>query len=548
MHQRQNMAKKARWPLHADNRDVANLIRRDNVRLTTIVKKQAGFPWTIASNTTVHFISFRKIAEGGMATMKRSSLGPRGFPNVLRSRSSTRISRSAASFCNCSSTKPSSRPISCTGTSCRSISWAPVGGVLHRHGYIQGPTLRSVIDRHNELGRPIPATLVAYVGSRLCRALDFAHNFVGPDGRPLDIVHRDVSPGNVMITWDGHIKLGDFGIAKARTSIDPASEQNLRMGKKRYMSPEQVVGTVVDARSDVFSLGVVLLRIARTQSTSFTKTTRRSPWRKWSCARSPTSVRGSPILTPSSRRHPAPRLAAAPRRSRIRRHAEAYCLTAGFPTQNGRERRLTRSSAERISRTALPRFVSATESQRWRHPPGAHGAFGGQEVRLASRTPFPSVDSAVMKVYTKTGDRGDTALFGGGRVPKSDPRVEAYGEVDELNAFIGVARSVESMPRIDEVLVPIQRDLFAIGALLATPDRGEDEAAPRRRREWTMPVSSNSSRPSTTGMRNSNPQSIHHSGWHAQGSRAPCEKKHRMPARRTTRRGASSGASSCQSS
>jgi len=76
-----------------------------------------------------------------------------------------------------------------------------------------------------------------------------------------------------------------------------------------------------------------------------------------------------------------------------------------------------------------------------------------------------------MKIYTKTGDKGDTGLFGGGRVAKNHPRVEAYGDVDELNAAIGLARSIELMPRVDEVLVPIQRDLFAIGALLATPDR-----------------------------------------------------------------------------
>jgi cob(I)alamin adenosyltransferase len=75
-----------------------------------------------------------------------------------------------------------------------------------------------------------------------------------------------------------------------------------------------------------------------------------------------------------------------------------------------------------------------------------------------------------MKIYTKTGDAGDTGLFGGGRVQKDDPRVEAYGDVDELNAFLGMARAVEPMPRVDEVLVPMQRDLFSIGALLATPD------------------------------------------------------------------------------
>jgi cob(I)alamin adenosyltransferase len=73
------------------------------------------------------------------------------------------------------------------------------------------------------------------------------------------------------------------------------------------------------------------------------------------------------------------------------------------------------------------------------------------------------------KIYTRTGDDGRTALFGGGRVAKDDVRVHAYGAVDELNAVIGQARSTDMMPRIDEVLAPVQRDLFAIGALLATP-------------------------------------------------------------------------------
>lgn len=82
-----------------------------------------------------------------------------------------------------------------------------------------------------------------------------------------------------------------------------------------------------------------------------------------------------------------------------------------------------------------------------------------------------------MKIYTKTGDSGDTGLFGGGRVGKDHPRVEAYGDVDELNAMLGLVRALEPMPRIDEVIVPIQRDLFAIGALLATPDREKMRAS-----------------------------------------------------------------------
>ena len=75
-----------------------------------------------------------------------------------------------------------------------------------------------------------------------------------------------------------------------------------------------------------------------------------------------------------------------------------------------------------------------------------------------------------MKIYTKAGDDGDTALFGGGRVGKDHERVDTYGDVDELNACIGMARSVQPLPRVDEILVPVQRDLFSIGALLATPN------------------------------------------------------------------------------
>src|SRR5690348_6433670 len=87
-----------------------------------------------------------------------------------------------------------------------------------------------------------------------------------------------------------------------------------------------------------------------------------------------------------------------------------------------------------------------------------------------SRQDAPTLETA-MKIYTKTGDAGDTGLFGGGRVPKSHPRVEAYGDVDELNATIGVVRATGTEAEIDALLVRVQRDLFAIGALLATPDR-----------------------------------------------------------------------------
>src|SRR5256714_11186890 len=102
--------------------------------------------------------------------------------------------------------------------------------------------------------------------------------------------------------------------------------------------------------------------------------------------------------------------------------------------------------------------------------PHSISAMDGNSILSRPKAAAISVTFPAVKIYTKTGDTGDTGRFGGGRVPKDDPRVEAYGDVDELNAALGMAGAVEPMPRIDEVLVPVQRDLFSIGALLATPD------------------------------------------------------------------------------
>jgi len=75
-----------------------------------------------------------------------------------------------------------------------------------------------------------------------------------------------------------------------------------------------------------------------------------------------------------------------------------------------------------------------------------------------------------MTIYTKTGDSGQTGLFGGGRVPKDDPRVSAYGDVDELNSAIGVVRATQPVQLFDPLLESVQRDLFSLGGHLATPD------------------------------------------------------------------------------
>jgi cob(I)alamin adenosyltransferase len=90
-----------------------------------------------------------------------------------------------------------------------------------------------------------------------------------------------------------------------------------------------------------------------------------------------------------------------------------------------------------------------------------------------------------MKIYTKTGDFGDTALFGGGRVPKEDARVEAYGQVDELNAVLGLARS-EGLGAMDALMQRLQDQLFTVGGILATPAGSKAEKlVPKIKPEWT---------------------------------------------------------------
>ncbi|HEY2855745.1 MAG TPA: serine/threonine-protein kinase [Gemmatimonadaceae bacterium] len=203
-----------------------------------------------------------KVAEGGMATVyEAQQLGPSGFSKRIALKVIHPSFAQRPEFLQLFIDEAKLSANLLHGNIVQIYQLGEVGGdYFIAMEFIPGPTLRNIVDRHREVGKAMPQTLAAYIASRVCRALDFAHNFVGPDGNRLDIVHRDVSPGNIMATWDGHIKLADFGIAKARTSIDPASD-GIRIGKKHYMSPEQLTGLEVDGRSDVFSLGLVLYEL-----------------------------------------------------------------------------------------------------------------------------------------------------------------------------------------------------------------------------------------------------------------------------------------------
>jgi len=138
--------------------------------------------------------------------------------------------------------------------------------------YVHGTSLANLLRNLIAMQRKLTPAMSAALVMRIAAGLHAAHEILGEDGRPLNVVHRDVSPQNVLLSVQGQVKLIDFGIAKARGRLHKTMGNELK-GKLRYMAPEQLMGTAVDRRADVYALGVVLWELltmrrlfSRTQS------------------------------------------------------------------------------------------------------------------------------------------------------------------------------------------------------------------------------------------------------------------------------------------
>jgi len=126
--------------------------------------------------------------------------------------------------------------------------------------YLEGQSLSRILRYGERSGEPMPIAMQLRILATALEGLHYAHELPGYDGTPLLLVHRDVSPQNVFVTYDGQVKLLDFGIAQAVTSSDPGA--GLIKGKIAYMAPEQMLGESVDRRADVFSVGCMLWAVA----------------------------------------------------------------------------------------------------------------------------------------------------------------------------------------------------------------------------------------------------------------------------------------------
>jgi serine/threonine protein kinase len=126
--------------------------------------------------------------------------------------------------------------------------------------YIWGKDALQLINRFRRLKGRTPLNMAAYIAARVCEGLDYAHRRRDSQGRALGIVHRDISPQNILVSYQGEVKIIDFGIAKA-VSKSSKTRAGVLKGKFGYMSPEQVRGDPIDQRSDVFSLGTLLFEL-----------------------------------------------------------------------------------------------------------------------------------------------------------------------------------------------------------------------------------------------------------------------------------------------
>ncbi|MGE0869130.1 MAG: protein kinase [Kofleriaceae bacterium] len=124
--------------------------------------------------------------------------------------------------------------------------------------YVEGVDLLRLLQEAAKARLRMPYGISAYIVQQISKGLDYAHRKPDEFGQPLGIVHRDISPQNILLSWDGSVKIVDFGIARAR---DVHEEQGVIKGKFAYMSPEQARGEPVDCRSDVFAAGIVLFEL-----------------------------------------------------------------------------------------------------------------------------------------------------------------------------------------------------------------------------------------------------------------------------------------------
>lgn len=211
---------------------------------------------------TTHFKLVKKIAEGGMgAVYEVRQLGAEGFEKTMALKIILEDYSTNPEFVEMFIGEAKLVADLVHQNIVQIYQLGKIGNIYYiAMEYINGVDLGAFMDRHVSMGVKLPVDMVTFIVSRVCRGLEYAHAKTDRESHPLGVVHRDISPGNIMMTWEGVVKVTDFGIAKARKLMKDR-EGEVLLGKIQYMSPEQAEFKQTDGRSDIFSLGVVMYEL-----------------------------------------------------------------------------------------------------------------------------------------------------------------------------------------------------------------------------------------------------------------------------------------------
>lgn len=212
------------------------------------------------------YILLEKIASGGMAEIfKAKTVGVSGFEKILAIK---RIHRQFAQNQEFITMLIDEAKISVFLNHSNIVQVFDLGKIGEFYfiamEYVNGIDLHKYLKRCKRIKQYLPIDIGLFIASEVAKGLDYAHRKRDPEGRPLNIIHRDVSPQNILISDIGEVKITDFGIAKANIKSKETTKGLLK-GKINYMSPEQAAGMEIDSRSDIYALGIIMYEMLTNQ-------------------------------------------------------------------------------------------------------------------------------------------------------------------------------------------------------------------------------------------------------------------------------------------
>ena len=199
-----------------------------------------------------------KVAVGGMAEVfKAKSFSHGGFEKLLVIKRILQHLSDNESSSRCSSTKPRS-PSSCSTPIVQIYDFGRIAeNYFIAMECVEGKDVKGILRKLAERRVMLPMEYAVYIAHEMCKGLDYAHKRTDMQGDPLGIIHRDVSPSNILVSYSGEVKVADFGIAKAQISAYNTKGGVLK-GKFEYMSPEQARGETLNHQADIFATGIIL--------------------------------------------------------------------------------------------------------------------------------------------------------------------------------------------------------------------------------------------------------------------------------------------------